>query len=312
MHTSTLNFQQYPLRRFIAFSVGGAILAASAYAVIVAGKLDTPHAILTGAMAAGLFAGAISIGAAIAQKRWALVGTLVVALMCGELFSVATSGERIVAEREADQAKVAVLKAAHLYARDELAIARDKHNEAVREKIKKAYLPGCKDRCVALLTGNEAAAKADLDAAVQRYESNPEPKVSGSPLADRLGVPAYALDLAVAALLSIGANILAACLIGFAAHGVKIPENSGDQRPIEFKKRTVKAITEEPTLPSDADLEQLRKLIFGLNRPVTNGELAALMSCTKGEASKRVTEAVRRGVVSRKRVGREVAIEALH
>lgn len=310
MNTSNLNSQQerFVIRRGLAMIVGASILAASSYAVIVKGNLDFAHALLICAMAAGLFAGAISVGAVLVQKRYTLACVLIGALVCGELFAVVTSGERIVAERAADQSKVEVLKAAHVYARDELVKAQASHNEAVREKMRQAALPGCKDRCVALLDSTAAAAKADLSFALQRYESNPDPKISGSPLADRLGVPAWSVDLAIAALLSIGANCLAACLIGFASHGpvstVKIPENSGD-RPIKI------AITEEPTLPSDDELAELRRILFGLKRPITNGELAEIMGVTKGESSKRVSEAVKAGVVSRKRVGREVAI-ALH
>lgn len=309
MNTSNLNTQQerFVIRRGLAMIVGASILAASSYAVIVKGNLDFAHALLICAMTAGLFAGAVSVGAVLVQKRYTLACVLIGALVCGELFAVVTSGERIVAERAADQARVEILKAAHVYAETELVKSQASHNEAVREKMRQAALPGCKDRCVALLDSAEAAAKADLAFALQRYESNPDPKTSASPLADRLGVPAWSVDLTIAALLSIGANCLAACLIGFAAHGVstvKIPENSGD-RPIKI------AITEEPTLPSDDELAELRRILFGLKRPITNGELAEIMGVTKGESSKRVSEAVKAGVVSRKRVGREVAI-ALH
>lgn len=59
---------------------------------------------------------------------------------------------------------------------------------------------------------------------------------------------------------------------------------------------------------TDAELDELRKLLRSLGRPVSNNELAGLMGVTKGECSKRVTDALRAGLVSRRRVGREVAI----
>ena len=116
MNTSNLNSQQerFVIRRGLAMIVGASILAASSYAVIVKGNLDFSHALLICAMAAGLFAGAISVGAVLVQKRYALACVLIGALVCGELFAVVTSGERIVAERAADQSKVEVLKAAHI------------------------------------------------------------------------------------------------------------------------------------------------------------------------------------------------------
>lgn len=54
------------------------------------------------------------------------------------------------------------------------------------------------------------AARADLG-------QHPVP-ASASPLADRLGVSAWALDLVLAGLGSVGCNGLAACLLAFAAH----------------------------------------------------------------------------------------------
>lgn len=59
---------------------------------------------------------------------------------------------------------------------------------------------------------------------------------------------------------------------------------------------------------TDVELEHLRKLLQTVGRPVSNNELAGLMNCCKAEASKRVSDAVRAGLVSRRRVGREVAI----
>jgi predicted transcriptional regulator len=62
---------------------------------------------------------------------------------------------------------------------------------------------------------------------------------------------------------------------------------------------------------TDAELDQLRRLLRSVNRPVSNNEIASLMGVTKGEASKRVSLALASGIVSRRRVGREVAI-SLH
>lgn len=59
---------------------------------------------------------------------------------------------------------------------------------------------------------------------------------------------------------------------------------------------------------TETDLEQLRKVLESEKRPLTNKELAKLLSVTKGESSKRVSAAVAAGLVQRRRSGREVSI----
>jgi hypothetical protein len=63
-----------------------------------------------------------------------------------------------------------------------------------------------------------------------------------------------------------------------------------------------------PDGTTDAELEELRKLLR-TRGALTNNELAGLMGVVKSEASKRVSKAVAAGMVSRRRVGREVAIQ---
>lgn len=55
---------------------------------------------------------------------------------------------------------------------------------------------------------------------------------------------------------------------------------------------------------SDAEIEELRRVLNGMRRPATNDELAAAMDVSKGEASKRVAKAVDAGVVTKLRAGR--------
>jgi hypothetical protein len=70
----------------------------------------------------------------------------------------------------------------------------------------------------------------------------------------------------------------------------------------------VQAITErEEPLTSD-ELEELRRILLSVRRPVNNNELAALAKISPGECSKRVQEAVGLGILQKQRAGREVAI----
>jgi len=62
-----------------------------------------------------------------------------------------------------------------------------------------------------------------------------------------------------------------------------------------------------PAGTTDAELEELRKLLR-TRGALTNNEIAELMGVVKSEASKRVSKAVAAGMVSRRRIGREVAV----
>lgn len=57
-------------------------------------------------------------------------------------------------------------------------------------------------------------------------------------------------------------------------------------------------------------MEELRKLFLAVGHPLNNNQVAAMLGCQKGNASKVVSRAVAAGVLVRRRVGREVAISA--
>lgn len=94
--------------------------------------------------------------------------------------------------------------------------------------------------------------------------------------------------------------------------GFAFRNNATTVSAVSDPKNTVSAMdyTEVPKV-SDKELEELRRILRGKRSALTNDEVAALMRVTKSEASKRVSKAVAAGIVSKHRVGREVAI-SLH
>ena len=108
---------------------------------------------------------------------------------------------------------------------------------AIREQ---SALPGCRENCKQLLLAQATDARrelntaqaemakmlqdlrqktdAELASAKQVLATSPMPS-SATPLADRLGVRAWLLDILAATLLSIGVNGLGGALIALAAHG---------------------------------------------------------------------------------------------
>ena len=76
--------------------------------------------------------------------------------------------------------------------------------------------------------------------------------------------------------------------------------------------RELEAITERQEPLTDPEIEELRRVLGGQRRPLNNGQLAARMGVSPAEASKRVTDAVAAGLVSRTKLGREVQVSLLN
>lgn len=73
---------------------------------------------------------------------------------------------------------------------------------------------------------------------------------------------------------------------------------------------TQQAITERPQgEPTDREIEELRRLLAKAKAPLTNNGFKELAGCSKGEASKRADKAVAAGVITKRRIGRQVFLE---
>ncbi len=220
-------------------------------AVIAAGGYGSTGAIMPLALAAGLAVGAIAVGIAWRERRWLIAVLLMIALVAGEAWGLLTTAGRVMAQREEAQTplraagdlrtkaveRVAVAEAllaaaprsARLTAAEQRKIAAD---EAV---VAKAAETGCAANCrmllaqqVELAAAEVAAARAEIDGAKAKAEAElqaarvalaavPVP-ASSTPLADRLGLAGWQVDLASAGLASVAANGLAALLLAFSAH----------------------------------------------------------------------------------------------
>jgi len=258
--------------RALAVVIALGLLGASAHAIIshVADGYSSPHAIVTLTLAAGVAVGSLAIGAAWEQRRRVLACIISIALLCGEAFGLVSTAERIIAQRDGVQTSIHAARAKHDNARRELEKAeaelaradtseRLQRAEAARAAadaaaLTKAAERGCAANCRALLEQQVSAAAAEVDAAradstgkrnaatyaVARardaLKAAPAP-ASSTPLADRLGLQGWQLDLVVAALGSLAVNGLAATLLVFAGHG-------GSHRPTSRAStaRTVEAV----------------------------------------------------------------------
>lgn len=237
----------------IAFVVGLGLLAATGHVTIShTGGYTTPHAILTLAIAAGVGIGALAIGAAWAARRRGVARWLVIAILAGEAFGFLSTAERLVVGREASQAPLRVAHedldkarqrvsdaatalAGYSSTSPRLDAAMAAKTTADAAVVLKSAERGCLTNCRALLQAQVDAALAEVgqardEIANRRHGAKSDLAAAGlalaaiqappsaTPLADRLGMPAWLLDLLTAALGSIAANGLAVGLIAFAAH----------------------------------------------------------------------------------------------
>jgi len=242
-----------PIARTLAGVVGVGILGCVAHAAVMAtGGYGTTSAPMLIALAAGLGVGSGCIGIAWGQKRRTLALMLALGLMAGEAYALLMTAERTLAHRETMQAPLREAateraKAEARIQRAEEAITAAKADgprvtAALAAKaaadaavVAKSAERHCLKNCRELLQQQadqanrdiEAAradrqrehnaAKAELTAAREALATMKAP-ASPNPLADRLGVPAWTLDLAAAGLASLAANGLGAFLLAFATH----------------------------------------------------------------------------------------------
>lgn len=265
--------------RFVLMIVGLILIGAAAHSSITAtGGYASPSAVMTLAIAFGVAAGAIGLGMAAGEKRGVLAFVMFVSLVCAESFNVVSSFERVIVAREAQAAplRAAALAYEAAVARvakaqklvDELGTSdRLRAAEAAKAKADAAVQASAADKscaanCRTLLEAqvtnaqtevaqaraeveaSQARARADLNTARAELLLAPPPP-STSPLADRLGIAPWALDLIIATLQAIGINGLGAALLALGAHTAHRPAKAAPA-PSQAPARVVQVEALEP------------------------------------------------------------------
>lgn len=240
------------IARALSLIAGAGILLAVAHVTIMAtGGYEGAHAYLTLAIAFGVACGSVCCGMAWAGNRRSLAALFVVCIVGGEAFGFMQTANRLIAASEAAQAPLREHVRTHAKALQRVedakaalakpvTSARLQKAEAAKARADEAVtaqssLRDCRDNCRQLLQAQvnaaaeeianarseldavKATARAELQAAQAALDGLAAP-VSPTPLADRTGIPAWALDLLTASLGSLAANGLACCLMIFGAH----------------------------------------------------------------------------------------------
>lgn len=241
---------------------------------------DYDMKIVVGALAAGTALAAWAFTPMLNERRRALALLALLGILAGETYGLIATSERLLASRNYRASITATDNQGWVQANAALEFAIG--------NAKAECATGRKARCL------EAEARVDEKRTILAGTQVPVP-VHG--LADLLGLSPVVADLIPTLAGSVALNLLGFVLMTF-GHG----------RPSTVSVARLVALSEEPTLPSDAELEQLRTLLLGRSRPMTNQEIADRLRVSKAEASKRVSKAVAAGLVKRERRGQEVAI----
>lgn len=263
--------------------IGLALLGASAHVnVLAGGGYTSAHSVVTLSVAAGVGVGALAIGSAWGQGRRALAIAIFVALIAGEAFGLILTAERLIHSRDALQAPLLGQQQIASSARERLAKAEGSlamakfssprleaalSGKAAADKAVqgKAAEKGCAAHCRALLDQQVAAGAAEVlaaraDADKLRHDAeveleaarlawaNSKAPASASPLADRLGVPGWILDLVTAALGSIAANGLGGLLLAFAGHNLR-RETTSPSVPVTSSVQPLRLASPQPESP---------------------------------------------------------------
>lgn len=275
------------IERVACFIAGAAILLAAAHVLIIhSGGYGTPYSVLTMAIAAGVICTALIVGAAWAAKRRGLAVLLAVFVVAGEAYGLLGTAERLVAQREEAQAPARVAqetfeKASQRVteaetARGAITPTSDRLTAAVAAKsaadaavVERAAERSCAVNCRALLQAQVDSASIEIEAARREIADQirqadaelasaraelaaMEAPRSPTPFADRIGLPAWLIDVIVAALGALGANGLGIGLIAYAAHG----------RPSEATETAT-----EPAAPAVPDAEHAAQFAVETLRP---------------------------------------------
>lgn len=267
-------------------TIGGLTLIGVSGAVNAMHTPDYDLRIVIAALAAGTALAAWAITPMLNTKRWLLAAFVLTCVLAGELYGFAQTGTRLLDARDARSSQ----------------LATSNQSWALRKEALDHAVAAATTECATGRGARCAAAETRVDEKRSILAGTQVPQNTNR-FAALLGLAPEVFDLGLVLAGSLALNGLGFGLMTF---------GHTRQKEVNQLPAPVVAVTEGEPLPTDAELEQLRKLLVGRAVPLTNQEIAAKLKLSKAEASKRVSKAVRAGLVRREPRGREVAITWLH
>lgn len=291
--------------RIVAAIAGMVLIGSAAHATIIAtGGYGHPAALVTMAMALGVAVGAVAIGSAAGHGRIALAVAIAAGLLAGEGYALLGTAERVIVQRDEAQAPLRYAAERHRAAkadldaalaarpappdRSRLTAAEARLATASAAVVAAATDRGCAANCRTLLQAGVDAAEVEVGKARAEieigeraeagrlarriadartaFEAAPMPP-SATPLADRLRIDAWLLDLIAAALLSLGVNGLGGALLALAGHAPKIEAKSSARRGTAVRVIEASTVIDAPPPVADATPAVEPELPVELDKP---------------------------------------------
>lgn len=330
--------------RILAGIVGAGIIACVTNAAVSAiGGINTPTGPLLVALAFGLVAGSMCAGFAWHNGRKAMAIALAVTLLTGETYALLNTGERELEARDAKQAPVRAAMATReklsreaqtpvIVTTDRLAAAQKALDEVNTDARVKIATASCVKLCKQELAEQREAASKEVEAAraelyAMRKASSEKAEATKvalaalpsaaavSPLAARLNVADWLLDLIRAALFSVSANGLGAFLLAFAAHrGTVVRAVEAKAVELEAEAPKMLSFENEKGDRPDSEIEELKKLygrvvdLLTKAEEMNNQELAHAVGVSPGHMSRERQKLEAAGFLTSAKVGKEMRI----
>jgi hypothetical protein len=293
------------LLRLLSFTAGITILGTATWATIDAGSLTGSSASLAVALSLGLAVTAMVLPKV---KSKALIAGLSLALFAGEASNLLSVAERVVIQREAVSSKTVTANSTATSSRQTLTRLEAELSAHRLKSVTVVATKDCRSECRQLLEKQTASLEASVSTAKAETSSTASAR-SATPLADKIGVQAWFLDVLMAVLLSVGSNLLAGFLIMWSTHTtasvtaetldltarddsgnspVKTDDSGDPIRPnhggvSETTRGVLKLISASGGTLNDSQRKMARELGLSqgtLNRALLEAKRAGLVECT--------------------------------
>jgi hypothetical protein len=197
--------------KFVAFVTGSLLIASVTHNQIQAGGSVT----LLSALGLGLIVGSLCVAVAHKQKQTKLMVLIIVTLLCGEGYSLASSSEKTIINRNAAVAPLAAENLLYSNALVRVTNALQIKADADKAILENAAKVGCKVSCERLLAEASANAGKQVTQARNELAKLKVPSGSAAPLASFLNLSAVTVDVVLAAMFSFASVGLGSALVSF-------------------------------------------------------------------------------------------------
>lgn len=293
--------RKYTIPQYLAMALGGGLYVVQTW-LLLEHAADGPSKSMALLVAVPIVTATLAFVPVLMEQCWhgrawgkAFGLILVFLLLAG--YSLPQAIGRAGEARDGKIAEASASTASSKRAQDVLALAKDALAQAssdVRAECRTGDGPRCK-----AMKAIEANRRTDVKTASDALDKLGAPKLAPSDaprLAAVLRISEETVNLYQPLALPLGLEVGVWILLWIAFS------------PAMMREVRTSTVQPEPAIIEPMRLDPVVEALLRVQRPMSNGELAHMMQVSKGEASKRVQDAILAGLVRKEKVGREVAV----